>query len=205
LLIREFPGQSKDPRRHSSGVIATGYMIGSIAIDAPEGVTYPDPDLIFLTHEHCDHIAGLSNSNIPYVASKFTADAIVGRREEATLCGHLGLRIPDREPEKILFEGQIFIFGGFSLEVIETPGHSEGSLCFYCKEEKTLFSGDTVFGDYNLPALALPTSNPAKLLDSYEKLLKYEIKTICPGHGGKFSKENYVRELIPRLKELTLF
>jgi hydroxyacylglutathione hydrolase len=115
------------------------------------------------------------------------------------------LPIPDRNPKAILKEGQILKGEGFSLEVIETPGHSEGSLCFYCKEEKALFSGDTVFGDYSLPALALPTSNPAKLLDSYEKLLKYEIKTFCPGHGGKFSKENYVRELISRLKKLTLF
>ncbi len=180
-------------------------MVGSIAIDAPEGVRYENPSIILLTHEHCDHIAGLNCSNIPYAASKFTAEAIVGRREEATLCSHLGLRTPDRNPKAILKEGQILEEAGFSLEVIETPGHSEGSLCFYCKEEKALFSGDTVFGGYNLPALALPTSNPEKLLGSYEKLLKYEIKTICPGHGGKFSKENYVRELIPRLKRLTLF
>ncbi len=204
MLIREFPGLSKDPRRLEGGVLATGYMIGSIAIDAPEGVQYENPSIILITHEHCDHIAGLTYSNVPYAASKFTADAIVGRREEATLCGHLGIRIPDRNPKAILTEGQILKEEGFSLEVIETPGHSEGSLCFYCKEEKTLFSGDTVFGDYSLPALALPTSNPAKLLDSYEKLLKYEIKAFCPGHGGKFSKENYVRELLPRLKELTL-
>lgn len=180
-------------------------MIGNLAIDAPEGVNYPNPALILLTHEHCDHIAGLNYTNTPYAASRFTADAITLRREEATLCGHMGLRIPDRNPKAILKEGQTLKGEGFTLEVIETPGHSEGALCFYCKEEKTLFSGDTVFGDYNLPALALPTSSPEKLLDSYEKLLKYEIVTICPGHGGKFKKEKYVRELISRLKGFRLF
>lgn len=201
----EFPGQSKDPRRLEGGAIATGYMVGNIAIDAPEGVHYPNPSIILLTHEHCDHIAGLNYSNTPYAASKFTAEAIMKKREEATLCVHLGFRIPDNQPKAILQGGQILRGEGFSLEVIETPGHSRGSLCFYFREEKALFSGDTVFGEYSLPSVTLPTSEPEKLLDSYEKLANYEIRRFYPGHGPPFSKENYLRELIPRLKELTLF
>ncbi|MEM4272063.1 MAG: MBL fold metallo-hydrolase [Candidatus Bilamarchaeaceae archaeon] len=205
MLIREFPGRSKDPRRAEGGPLATGYMVGNVAIDAPEGVQYENARIILLTHEHCDHIAGLNCSNIPYAASHFAADAIMQKREEATLCSHLGLRAPDRAPAGILKGGQILKGSGFSIEVIETPGHSEGSLCFYCVEEKALFSGDTVFGDYCLPALALPTSSPKKLLKSYEKLLKYEIKVICPGHGGKFPAENYIEGLISRMEALTLF
>ena len=39
----------------------------------------------------------------------------------------------------------IFNFGSHLLTVLSTPGHSVGSCCFYCTEEKLLFSGDTLF------------------------------------------------------------
>jgi len=200
-MIEAFNGISKHPVRKESGTVATGYTIGNFAIDAPEGVRYPGSPLILLTHAHCDHICGLNNHNLSYACSEFAAEAITTPLERATLCTHLGFPNPRRPPVQILRDGQVLLGSDFSIEIIATPGHSEGSICFYVPEEKALFSGDTVFGSGSLPSISLPTSNPQKLLESYEKLSIYEIEKIYPGHGNPFSAKGYIQNLIPVLGE----
>ena len=200
-MIEVFKGASTHPVRGGSGTVATGYTIGSFAVDAPEGVNYPGSPLILLTHAHCDHICGLSLHNHPYACSEFTAKAITEVNEEATLCTHLGFQPPRRPPQQILKDGQVLQGDGFTIEVIATPGHCEGALCFYVPELKALFSGDTVFGGGALPSVSLPTSNPQALINSYEKLSSYEIEKIYPGHGTPFPAKGYIRDLFPTLNE----
>jgi len=200
-MIEVFKGHSIDPVRAQSGTVATGYTIGDYAIDAPEGVVYPNSPLILLTHAHCDHICGLNNNNLPYACSEFSAKAITGPEEQATLCTHLGFPNPRRAPEQILADGQILPGEGFEIEVIATPGHCEGALCFYVKSKKALFSGDTVFGSGALPSISLPTSNPEALIGSYEKLAKLEIEKIYPGHGNPFPAKGYISKLLPILED----
>ena len=201
-MIRTFRGTSENPVRCESGTIANGYMIGHFAIDAPEGVKYPDPQLILITHAHYDHICGLSNNSVPYACSKYVSEAITQPSERATLCTHLGFPNPRRPPAKILQDGEIISGEDFSIEVISTPGHSSGAFCFYVPEQKALFSGDTVFGSGALPSITLPDSNPKELLDSYKKLSNYAIEKIYPGHGKPFSAKGYIQSLIPLLLEI---
>jgi glyoxylase-like metal-dependent hydrolase (beta-lactamase superfamily II) len=201
-MIGVFKGSSKDPGRAASGTVATGYTIGGYAIDCPEGVHYPGTPLVLLTHSHCDHLCGLSNSNLAYACSAFAAQAITKTQEAALLCSHLGLQPPRRPPSEILEDGSTLEGDGFSIEVLSTPGHSEGGLCFYVPEQKALFSGDTVFGSGFLPSVSLPTSSPEQLIHSYEKLAALEIERICPGHGSPFPGKGYIRNLLPALEEL---
>ena len=198
-MIQVFRGKSAHPVRSETGTVATGYLIGNFAIDAPEGINYPSSPLILLTHAHCDHICGLNSNNLPYACSEFSAKAITEVKEQATLCTHLGFPHPRRPPKEILKDGQILQGDGFSIEVIATSGHSRGALCFYVPEQKALFSGDTIFGGNSLPSTSLPTSDPDELLRSYEKLADYEIEKIYPGHGSPFAASNYIRNLIPML------
>jgi len=44
-----------------------------------------------------------------------------------------------------LTDKQIISFGSHSFKVMHTPGHSGGSVCFYCAEENVIFTGDTLF------------------------------------------------------------
>ena len=80
-------------------------------------------------------------------------------------------------------EGQLEI-GPFNLELLETPGHSPGSVSFYVKEKGYLFSGDVLFkgsvGRTDLPGGSMDT-----LMNSIRtKLLKLPGDTIVfPGHG----------------------
>ena len=68
------------------------------------------------------------------------------------------------------------------LEVIHTPGHTLGSVCYYLKEKKIMFSGDTLFFNDNFGRTDLPTSAPEKIKDSLKKISKYDIEILCPGH-----------------------
>ena len=49
------------------------------------------------------------------------------------------------KPQRFLDDGEIIKFGHHELKVIHTPGHSPGSVVFYCEEEKAAFTGDTLF------------------------------------------------------------
>ena len=66
-------------------------------------------------------------------------------------------------------------------EVIETPGHTRGSICLFFLKEKVLFSGDTLFYK-GYGRIDLPTSVPEEMERSLEKLKKLGYKVLCPGH-----------------------
>jgi hydroxyacylglutathione hydrolase len=79
--------------------------------------------------------------------------------------------------------GYVFDLGGLSLEVIETPGHTKGSICLLDSAHKRLFTGDN---DNTLVWLFLPGCLP---IEGYLKTLQHlqqrgsEYETILPGHG----------------------
>jgi len=80
-------------------------------------------------------------------------------------------------------EGMVFHLGGCSIEVIETPGHTPGSICLLDREDKLLFTGDN---DNTAVWLFLPNSLPLEVyLNSLKKLLNRcsEFDTLLPGHG----------------------
>jgi hydroxyacylglutathione hydrolase len=68
------------------------------------------------------------------------------------------------------------------LKIIETPGHTRGSICIWYEKEKILFSGDTLFHNNLVGRTDLPTSSPADLKKSLDKLQSYKYAILCPGH-----------------------
>jgi len=194
-MIKVFPG--KGPSSHP---LSTGYFIdGKVAIDSPEGIIYPNPEMIILTHEHCDHIAGILFHHCKICASPQAIKEIeIGH----SFCKELGL--PEIKNAKIrpLGDGERLHFPSFTLRILHTPGHCPGAICIYLEEKKYLFSGDTVFPDLMLPNLSLPRSDPHLLLKSYEKLSKLKIEKFFPGHGEPFSSLNYMEEVKEALTAL---
>jgi hydroxyacylglutathione hydrolase len=85
--------------------------------------------------------------------------------------------------DKELKDGNIIRTENFNLVVIHTPGHSAGSICLYEPEKKILISGDTLF-DGNVGRVDLPGGNYNELRFSLEKLNKYNIQCLFPGHGS---------------------
>lgn len=82
-----------------------------------------------------------------------------------------------------LVEEQKIEFGKHELEVIFTPGHTRGGLCLYCKEERVLFTGDTLFYQ-SIGRTDFPGGNINEMMQSLHKIsvLPRETK-VYPGHG----------------------
>jgi glyoxylase-like metal-dependent hydrolase (beta-lactamase superfamily II) len=179
---------------------SNAYLFSSILIDAPAGAELPDTNQIIITHEHCDHFAGLANLGADIRAGIFTADVINNQSDCFSLCHALGLDFPKKKVRNILCQGDVIECDGCSLQVIETPGHAKGAICLYEPDLKILFSGDTVFGNMGMPNLALPTSEPEKLISSYEELASLDIDVIYPGHGNEIKGKNYIGSLIRMLR-----
>ncbi len=86
------------------------------------------------------------------------------------------------EPDVILHEGDKPFES--DLTVIETPGHTEGSICLYSESKKLLFTGDTLFFE-GIGRADLPGGNEEILIKSIQaKLLNLPLNTrVFPGHG----------------------
>ena len=158
-----------------------------------------EPECILLTHCHFDHIYGMaalaSAYKIPVHADmKEMYSVDVTNRQ---LCQQFGFPMPDEYPiirtsqnmhggsrAEWVMDGDFIDVGSLRFNVLSTPGHSKGGLCFLERNEKVLFSGDTLFagaigrtdhpgGDYDV-----------MMRNIFEKLLLLDGETrILPGHG----------------------
>lgn len=139
------------------------------------------------THLHLDHVFGAK-----YLQSKYgtelwanPADAPLG----ATMSDqpkrfHLPVNLDNVAIDHHLVEGDTLTLGNEKLEVIETPGHSPGSICLYSPEGGFLISGDTLFRR-GVGRTDLPGGSAKSLSDSIRnKLYRLPAETlVCPGHG----------------------
>jgi len=158
----------------------------SVIVDAPaEADTIMDrlqgtnPRYILLTHNHMDHLGALAE-----LRTQLKIPVAVHASDTGNLSS----------PQEILLnDGDIISCGNLSLEVLHTPGHTQGSLCF--KVGEYLLAGDTIF-----PGGPGKTSSPAsfrQLMQSItEKIFTLPDDTpIYPGHGDatvlKKAKEEF--------------
>ena len=102
---------------------------------------------LLLTHGHFDHIMGAER-----FAEIFGCPVYAYEGEENILCDPvlnasatmLGQSYVFTKAEYVKADTQIET-AGFQVEIIPTPGHTEGGCCYYIGEEHVLFSGDTLF------------------------------------------------------------
>lgn len=138
------------------------------------------------THCHVDHILGCN-----FVSEYFNADLEIHKEGEAFLKNAVqhglsfGFSLEEPiKPTHYLSEGDIVTFGNSSLEVFYTPGHADGSICLYSKEQKFIIVGDVLFNG-SIGRTDLPTGNFDLLKQSiHEKLFVLDEDVIAiPGHG----------------------
>jgi glyoxylase-like metal-dependent hydrolase (beta-lactamase superfamily II) len=142
---------------------------------------------ILLTHEHYDHVGGVQDI---VQASKgrakiFAHKDVVPKLKEgkSTFAEMLGGIMPKLNVDVPLIGGEQLTLGDHAFEVLVTPGHSIGSLCFYSKKRQVLFSGDTIFADGGFGRYDFPGGDFNTLLNSIERLATLEVKSLFPGHG----------------------
>lgn len=142
------------------------------------------PQMILLTHSHWDHLADAAELkkilNIPIYVHREDADNL-----EKPGSDRLPLFFPIEgvRPDHFLTDGQIIPLGELKMEVIHTPGHTPGAVCFWLQKEKILISGDTLFKG-TIGNLSFPTARPALMWKSLKKLAQLPPETrVIPGHG----------------------
>lgn len=104
---------------------------------------------ILLTHGHFDHILGVAALKKTFPQ----AEICIHQADAACLtdadCSLASSNCPGLQeavaPDRLLQEGDVLPLGTAQLTVLHTPGHSKGSVCFMDKENRLLFSGDTLF------------------------------------------------------------
>lgn len=158
-----------------------------------------EPVCILLTHCHFDHVYGMAalarEYEIPVYADMNEMYSL--QVTNAKLCGQFGFPMPDEfpiirtssdvhHPAKAIFvqDGDTIDVGNLRFEVIQTPGHSKGGLCFLERNEKVLLSGDTLFAGA-IGRTDHPGGDYETLMKSiFEKLLMLDGDTrVLPGHG----------------------
>ena len=160
--------------------------------------------LIISTHRHWDHIGD---------------NAAVAAATGAAIAVHALDRHGLERPEPLfapfpiapsvaaveLAEGGRITFGEIDLEVLHTPGHTEGSVCLLAREAGVLLSGDTLFaGAWG--RTDLPGGSDAAMVESLARLSHLEPSLrVLPGHGGMTTIEREQPWLDLVVRERRLF
>jgi metallo-beta-lactamase family protein len=143
------------------------------------------------THGHLDHHFGdaaiLSAFNLqPEVAE---GDKVLMQHPKEAALQMLGMDLNIDLPagNLKLTENEEVKFGSHTFKIIRTPGHSPGSVSFYCAEENVLFTGDTLFKG-SIGRTDFPGGSMFQIISSLRELAQLPDKTIVyPGHGPQTS------------------
>lgn len=161
------------------------------------------------THIHWDHIGGhkyfpefyAHEAELDWLNGKFPLPLQAVKNMVADRCElpedfcFDGYAIFQGKPGRLLDDGDTIDLGGRTIQVLLTPGHSPGHLCFWEAEKGYLFSGDlvyegTLFANY-------PSTDPQSYMTSLEKIAVLPIKQLFPGHHSL----NISPELVVKMRD----
>ncbi|HZK08540.1 MAG TPA: MBL fold metallo-hydrolase [Bacteroidales bacterium] len=148
------------------------------------------PVVHILTHGHIDHVMGVGfvweKYGLKPLAHKDVMPFLESAPEQARMFGVQTEKLV--MPDHFLKEGDQVKFGNSQLEVLHTPGHAAGHLCFVSHINSFVLSGDVLFRG-SIGRTDLPTGD----YDLLEKNIRTKIYTlpgeyiVYPGHGPETS------------------
>ncbi len=153
------------------------------------------PVTVATTHVHWDHIGGhrhfcdfaVHRAEVDWLAKKFPIPLQVVR-QNLTRGGQVfpagfepgAYQVFRGDPSRVLRHGDCFDLGGRQIQVLHTPGHSPGHLCFYEPARGYLFSGDLIYAG-QLDAF-YPSTDPEAFAQSVQRMAALPVKKLLPGH-----------------------
>lgn len=172
---------------NSAVIIDPGFLESNIEkyiAENPDKVKY-----ILLTHRHFDHI------NAAVEVRELTgAKIVINQLDEGGLYsdmlslasmigGVYGKADPDAHADIYVSEGDTVTVGDMVFTVMQTPGHTEGGVCYF--NDEVIFSGDTLFKG-SIGRTDFPSSSNSDMRKSLDRLcLLPDEMVVYPGHGPK--------------------
>jgi glyoxylase-like metal-dependent hydrolase (beta-lactamase superfamily II) len=148
---------------------------------------------VLVTHGHSDH-SPLAQPLAEWAGCKTYAKdcGVHTAKDELGSPDDLGFT-----PDVRVGDGDVLSGPGWTLDVIETPGHTINHLCFGLREENACFSGDHIMG-WSTTVVAPPDGNMGAYMRSLEKVRRMGFETLWPTHGdpvrGKAFVETFITE-----------
>lgn len=158
---------------------------------------------ILLTHGHFDHVGAVAA-----LVKKYKAPVYMSKEDRAFLespkevrASAFGMQIEAADVDVFVKEGDEIPFSEGTIKVIETPGHTLGSVCYLF--ENYLFAGDTLFNG-SIGRTDFPESDHSLMIESLKKLKKLDDEIyVLSGHGPE-SQISYEKMTNPYLRQLWL-
>ena len=146
------------------------------------------------THIHWDHIGGhryypdfcAHEAELDWLNGKFplsreaVRDMVLDRCDPPDNFDIGQYEIFQGTPTRVLRDGDVIDLGGRRLEVLHTPGHSPGHMCFFERERGYLFAGDLVYK--GVLFAYYPSTDPAAYLTSIERVAALQVERLFPAH-----------------------
>lgn len=157
------------------------------------------PVMAAVTHAHPDHMGGyaqfqnlwINERELPSVRAVFPEE----KYDE-------GSRILGKTRLHCLQEDEVIDLGGRKIKTILTPGHTQGSICFYDEQTKLMMTGDTLSQRVFLFCAVPPI--PLKVYkNSLNHLLKYDFTDFLAGHHPEPMPRSWTEKMIKMVDEFT--
>jgi len=142
-------------------------------------------DAYLLTHGHMDHISSVHElfEVQPAPVGIHEKDLSWAFTQSNSMPPFYNAPVRPAEIARILSEGDSFSDAGLEYEVLETPGHTPGGICYYFRQRRILFCGDTLFAG-SVGRTDLPGGDSRVLTESLRRLSGLPDDVLLyPGHG----------------------
>lgn len=181
-----------DEKTKVGGVIDPGDFTPSL-LKAIDESGMKELKYILCTHGHFDHVQGVSRLKEKFPES----EVLIGEKDSGalgdgvlSLASLFGASFYPCVADKVLKNGDKINIGDISFDVLNAPGHTEGGVMYYSKDQKVIFTGDTVFKG-SVGRTDFQGGSMAVLFNTLQKIKKLpEDVVIYSGHGEATTVKN---------------
>lgn len=186
-----------DTESRDAMLVDTPPDVSSLALHAAEDIG-ANVTRIVITHGHWDHIVGAAavqeNWDVPISAH----EKVRNRLEDAAASPTSPIAMIPVNLDNTIDEGDEVTVGEYSFDVMYMPGHDEGHIILYCKEENVILGGDVLFPDGH-GRTDIPGSDQQVMNQTLKRFLDLPAETIVyPGHGDSTTvgrEQRWIRDI----------